>query len=1077
MNRYIALKLCVCLIAVAAGAAATTPPVLSASPSAVDFSYSAGQPTPSNVLVAITASDGSTPAITVVLTPPAGAAANLFPVPPVKSGNVIDVGFDGNTLTQLLSIPPNIYTASLTVSAPGFNNLIIPLAFSVGGSLGVMVAPTSLMFNVPSGTTSQTVQVSGNGNAAISFTLTAVANTGGNWLSATTSASYTPATLTVTINPGNVSSGTYTGNITITPVNGLRISVPVTMQVGTDTVNSSPASLAFTYTMGGTLPPAQVVQISSPLLSDTYTAQAASSGNWLLVDGVTTKISGALPASVNVTVAPAGLAPGTYQGTINISDANEGASVIAVTLAIGGISTVANPSSLVFVAQAGQSTPPSQVIAINGTANANYTAAVNAAWLSISSNAGTAPAQLTVSVNSQGLAPGTYRGNVSIDLSSHGQSIPVTLTVSADPVLMTNIGEIAITYFGGSALPTPVTLNITASSGPALPFTLATGVPPWLKITEASTGLTTPTELTIALAPQTLATGTYLADVILTPTAAGGSSVVVPVLLTILNAPAVGASPTSLAFSGLTGNGPQIKTIEASATANIAFTASAITTTGGPWLSVSPASGTAGAIAKPITVTADATNLAAGTYQGTLTLTTSTGVITLVPVTFTVTSGTGPVAISPAALTFTFTQNGAIPVAQNLQITGSQSFTAGAGTSIGGNWLAVSPGTGVGNATLSVSVAPVGLAAGTYNGSITVTPAGGAPQTVTVTLTVSAPAALAAAPNPLAFAYTAGNPSPAAQSVAVTSTGEALTFTVAASSGGWLGVMQSGATTPATLSVSVDPAGLGAGSYNGSINLSAGAGTPLLVVKVTLTVAAPLPVISAVVNAASYLLGSISPGEIVTIFGTALGPSTGVGAAIDSKGFIATKLANVSVTFNGYAAPVLYASAGQINAIVPYEVAGKSNASAEVIFGSARSNSVSFAVAASEPGIFSADASGKGPGAILDTSYHLVSASNPVSAGATIQVFATGQGQTTPGGTDGLIEPLSLPLPVPLSTPGATVGGVPATIQYIGAAPGEVAGALQINIVIPDGVPSGPAALFVMLGSNSSQSGITVAIQ
>jgi uncharacterized protein (TIGR03437 family) len=223
----------------------------------------------------------------------------------------------------------------------------------------------------------------------------------------------------------------------------------------------------------------------------------------------------------------------------------------------------------------------------------------------------------------------------------------------------------------------------------------------------------------------------------------------------------------------------------------------------------------------------------------------------------------------------------------------------------------------------------------------------------------------------------------------------------------------------------VNPANLGAGSYNGSVTLSGGSGTLQLNIAVTLTVIAPLPVIDGVVNAASYLTGGISPGEIVTVFGNSLGPATGVGATIDSKGFIETTLANVKVTFNGYPGPILYAGARQINTIVPYELAGASNVSVEAIFGSARFNSVTLPVVSSAPGVFSADASGKRPGAILDVNNHLVSASNPVSAGSVIQIFATGQDQTSPGGVDGLIEPLSLPLPYPLLVAGAMIGGVP----------------------------------------------------
>jgi uncharacterized protein (TIGR03437 family) len=149
-----------------------------------------------------------------------------------------------------------------------------------------------------------------------------------------------------------------------------------------------------------------------------------------------------------------------------------------------------------------------------------------------------------------------------------------------------------------------------------------------------------------------------------------------------------------------------------------------------------------------------------------------------------------------------------------------------------------------------------------------------------------------------------------------------------------------------------------------------------------------------------------------------------------------------------------------------------------VIYGSARSNSATLAVVPAAPGIFSADASGQGPGAILDTSYNLVSASNPVSTGSAIQIFATGQGQSSPPGMDGLIEPVTLPLPSPLLPAGVTIGGLPADILYVGAAPGLVAGALQVNVVVPAGVASGAAPLFLSFGGvDNSQTGITVAIK
>jgi uncharacterized protein (TIGR03437 family) len=1069
----LALKLCLCLVTSAAVAAATTPPSLSASPAAVDFEYTSGQPQPLPVNVIVTASNGSSPVLSFTRMPTTGSSALLFPTSAIMvEGDTISVGYDVNELTQLLN-QPGTYTATLTISAAGFPSLNIPLTFVVGGDLTLIPSPATLSFTAPPAPANQTVSLTGAGGASIGFSVTSDST----WLSATANPGYTPSTLTVTVNALNLPTGTYQGNIIVTPTQGSPLQIPVALQVGTNTLTAMPDSLAFAFTVGGTIPPAQVVQVSSPLSNNTYTAQANSTGNWLLVNGVTTNVSGALPASLNVTVNPSGLGAGNYQGTIAVTDADNNTQNIAVALDVASLSNVANPASLVFLAQTGGMPPSTQTVSVNGFGSATYTATVTGgAWLSVSSSGGLAPAQVIVAANPAGLVAGTYSGAVEINLDSHIQNIQVTFIVSTTPVLTTNPGSFILSYAGGSAPPSPLSLDIGVTGGADQSFTVATGTPAWLQIGPGGT-LVTQADLTVTLEPLTLATGTYLAQIIVTPTSAGGIPAVVPVLLTVVNATPVVPNVTSLSFSAVAGGAPQSQTVDVTAASATPFTATTSTAIGGSWLSVSPVNGDAD-LTTTVIVTADASDLAKGTYTGTVTLTTAGGVVSQIAVTFTVAGSSVPVTVAPSTLAFAYTQGGTVPAAQTVQVTGAQSFTATASTSGGGSWLAVTPASGTGIVTLSVSVNPAGLAPGVYSGSIAVTPTGGTAQTVAVTLTVSATGLLAAAPSSLAFAYAAGNPSPAAQTVSVTSTGQAVTFTATASSSGWLSVTQSAATTPASLTVTVNPANLGAGSYNGSIALNGGSGVSQLNISVVLTVTAPLPVIGAVTNAASYLEGAIAPGEIVTIFGTALGPAASVSATIDSKGFIETALANVTVTFNGYPGPILYASATQINAIVPYELAGASSASVEAIFGTARSNSATVPVAPAAPGIFSANASGQGPGAILDTNYHLVSTGNPVSPGSIIQIFATGEGQTAPAGVDGLIEPLTLPLPAPLLDAQVTIGGVPANIQYVGAAPGEVAGALQINAFVPGGLPPGPALLVVSFGGiYGSQPGITVAIQ
>src|ERR1022692_2956067 len=295
----LALRLCLCLVAIAAVAARATTPTLSPSLSAVDFQYNPPEPAPLPVNVTVTASDGSSPALTVAVTPGTGTPDTL------------QVYFNNATFD---SLGPGIYNATITVSAAGFANLTIPVTLSIGGALSILPSPTTLTFNA-SGPTVQTIELSGNGGASISFSLVSSTNAGGNWLSATANASFTPATLTVTINPLNVPGGTYTGSVRVTPTSGSTLTIPVTLQVGPTTLAASPASLTFGYTVGGTAPPLQAVQLTSPLSNDTYTAQATSTGNWLLVNGVTTKITGAIPATLGVTINPAGLTAGTYQGT------------------------------------------------------------------------------------------------------------------------------------------------------------------------------------------------------------------------------------------------------------------------------------------------------------------------------------------------------------------------------------------------------------------------------------------------------------------------------------------------------------------------------------------------------------------------------------------------------------------------------------------------------------------------------------------------------------------------------------------------------------------------------------------
>src|SRR5258706_6576363 len=132
-----------------------------------------------------------------------------------------------------------------------------------------------------------------------------------------------------------------------------------------------------------------------------------------------------------------------------------------------------------------------------------------------------------------------------------------------------------------------------------------------------------------------------------------------------------------------------------------------------------------------------------------------------------------------------------------------------------------------------------------------------------------------------------------------------------------------------TLNYSYDAAGrLASVTYpNGKVlSYTYDANGNLLRRLVSTPVAGALPVATAagVVNAASFLGGPIAPGELVTIFGTGIGPATLAGFVITPAGFFESLVGETTVLFDGIPAPLIYASAGQTTAIVPYSVAGKS---------------------------------------------------------------------------------------------------------------------------------------------------------
>ncbi len=305
-----------------------------------------------------------------------------------------------------------------------------------------------------------------------------------------------------------------------------------------------------------------------------------------------------------------------------------------------------------------------------------------------------------------------------------------------------------------------------------------------------------------------------------------------------------------------------------------------------------------------------------------------------------------------------------------------------------------------------------------------------------------------------------------------------------------------GTGTPRTFALDVSALG----SFSSATLVTLGAGTPVtgpapqsMTPSATMNVTLPgygmamlrlfnaqptLP-IAGVTNSASFATGAVAPGELVSLFGTALGPAGGASLQLTNPVLVSNALAGVHVLFDGRPSPLVYASAGQVNAVVPYEVAGQSTTNLQVEYLGAVSAALSIPVVAAAPGLFTATATGSGQGAILNNAdYSVNSASNPAPRGAYVDIYMTGAGATTPVSTDGLLVTAPYPM-LPANSATVTMGGVSCpNVVYAGAAPYLISGLTQITVQVPEGVTPGPAVpLSVSIGGIAAQSGVTLAVQ
>ncbi len=779
-------------------------------------------------------------------------------------------------------------------SSPRFGTVTIAgTTFNVTQDAGPTLSTNSegVFFAATYGNTlpSQTVSIFYGSAASTPFTATAqvASPTGGKWLTVSpTSGTITSgqATLTVSLDTSGLNFNQfsiYSGTITVNATGSTNtLTVPVTLYVYPASVSASPTRLGFAVDVSGNGTASQTVSLSSST-QGTISFTAKANDPWLTVTPATGSTAGGV-ATLTVSVNRTGLRNGTYVGSVTVTPAVGPALTIYVTFVVAGDSGGSTPdtSTLSFYYTVGDTPPFPETVHLASSQPGSYFASApsttpgsEGGWLSVSPSSGSLPGDLQVSVDPGGLTPGTYQGLVDIQStigeSPSSQQIAVTITVFAS-ALSSDTSELDFAFTTGGTAPFSQSVYVFLNTGGSVSvFPSATVTTPagaaWLHVTpRVAEGL--PAFFTVSVDTTGLSPGVYSGSVTFS-NQQGADPLTIPVTYTV-SSPSLSANPSSVSAVYQIGSNPRPTPVTnpVSVTSTGGPIAFGATAAGGSWLSVTPSSGVT---PSSLSVRTDPTNLAPGTYNGSVSVSGGAGPIPI-PVSFTVLPLTTPTSVSIGAFVGSTAQVFRTFAIPGLDTTANLSITSSVTSPPGGTWLSANGSAQTGAVTVLAN--PSGLAAGTYTGTVTITPLESPTnaKTVTVTFVISPVPSLSVPATPLNFNVNAGAPSPTPQTVAISSTGANLEYRAApvtTSGGNWLTayIARSGS-TPDTVNVTVDPTGLAAGPYTGSVTiLSPNDSTGIKTIPVNLMVAIPFNVESQPASLAFGSAGGTPPPQVLAI--------------------------------------------------------------------------------------------------------------------------------------------------------------------------------------------------------------------
>ena len=830
------------------------------------------------------------------------------------------------------------------------------------------------------------------------------------------------------------------GTLYFTDTNNQRVRAISLAGTNAPALSVSPASLSFTaVSSGAATNQVKALVSSSPAgLPVQVSATTTSGGAWLQVDTT----SATCPASIGISANPAGLAAGTYHGTVTIASpyASPSQVSIAVTLTVTAVATghlSTDPTPLSFHVLNGASPTTSQISFSNsGSGSLSFAAATTTtaggAWLSVTPSNGTvsasSPTALTITITPGTLAAGVYSGAINLkspDNTDPPIVIAVTLLVG-NPVPIILISQTGLTYQsvqgGGNPLPQDIailnvgqgTMNWTATAQ-----TLSGNN--WLSISPASGTVATPfvsySTATVSVDASSLAPGNYFGQIQVRADGASNAPQTISVVLNVF-APGTVLSPelrpSGLVFIGSAANPPGSQTVSIANRGTSSFTYNSFkgTLSNINWITNAPVAGSVPVnFPTRMTVQPDLTQRSPGVDRGGITVLFQDGssqtvsILSVVP----------PAGYTPSS------EPGENRAALEPHVSGN------CGNQLVGQVLNPPP--------------------------TTQTPLG---QPVNFELHLTDECG-----NTVTDKY------PASVSVNF-STGEAGLTMQHSGNGNWTKTWQPKSTQTGTVIVQMTAFASGQGGKVLAAQFP---------INVTLTSAAQVPLVNpgGIQNAASYSSAPVvSPGGLIAILGNQLADPTGQQPPPAST--VPTSLGHTQVKLGDALLPLFYTSNSQLNAQVPFSLPVNSQQQLVVQYGNTLSVPAPVSVAAAQPAIFTQNQAGTGQGTIVNgVTNVLADSNNPVHAGDVIAIYCTGLGPVSPAVPEGVAASTTV-LSRTVTPVTATVGGQPATVNFAGLAPGFI-GLYQVNVVIPSGVTPGDSVPVVLTEGSQVSQPVTISVR